>query len=263
VTRKGLDAQSRRWTLTAGGFHKQQDNIRCVLYSVVLGHTPLCVGAKGRLLSGSGLFVGPPKPHACRRSCDTANPDSNIPNGLLAYDIIMRRHSFDHEDGYSSASSSIGLPDKIEILYASETGNAQDTAERVGREIRRRGGRCTVQSMEYFKIVRLHFAMSIDGLSHSFRVGTSQADLPHLPLVILITSTHGRGDPPPAMLPLWKALLRQGLPPDILEGNMIISQPRTYYRISAQIKPYAQTSPLPSTDLATRRTKSSAMQARS
>lgn len=46
----------------------------------------------------------------------------------------------------------------------------------------------------------------------------AQADLPHIPLVILITSTHGRGEAPPAMLPLWKALLRQGLPDDILEG---------------------------------------------
>jgi hypothetical protein len=53
----------------------------------------------------------------------------------------------------SSSSSSLSLPEKIEILYASETGNAQDTAERVGREIRRRGGRCTVQSMKHFNIV--------------------------------------------------------------------------------------------------------------
>jgi sulfite reductase alpha subunit-like flavoprotein len=44
-------------------------------------------------------------------------------------------------------------PEKVLVLFASETGNAQDTAERVGREIRRRGGRCTVQSMEDFDIV--------------------------------------------------------------------------------------------------------------
>lgn len=43
--------------------------------------------------------------------------------------------------------------DKILVLYASETGNAQDVAERTGREIRRRGGRCTVLSMEDFDIV--------------------------------------------------------------------------------------------------------------
>lgn len=44
-----------------------------------------------------------------------------------------------------------------------------------------------------------------------------QSELPHTPLLILITSTHGRGQPPPAMLPIWSALLRSGLPPDILE----------------------------------------------
>ncbi|KAG7530653.1 hypothetical protein FFLO_04879 [Filobasidium floriforme] len=86
-------------------------------------------------------------------------------------------------------------PEKVLVLFASETGNAQDTAERVGREIRRRGGRCTVQSMEDFDI----------------------SELPHVPLLILITSTHGRGHPPPAMIPLWTALLRSGLPDHILE----------------------------------------------
>ena len=44
-----------------------------------------------------------------------------------------------------------------------------------------------------------------------------QLDLPHISLLVLITSTHGRGDPPPAMLPLWTALLRTSLPKDILE----------------------------------------------
>lgn len=47
-----------------------------------------------------------------------------------------------------------------------------------------------------------------------------QTELPHVPLVVLITSTHGRGDPPPTMLPLWTALLRKSLPPDILEGTL-------------------------------------------
>ncbi|GHJ86425.1 hypothetical protein NliqN6_2827 [Naganishia liquefaciens] len=87
------------------------------------------------------------------------------------------------------------LPSRILILYASETGNAQDIAERTGREVRRRGGRCTVQSMVEFDI----------------------QELPHTPLLILINSTHGRGQPPPDMVSLWSALLRSGLPSDILE----------------------------------------------
>ncbi|KAK6904242.1 NADPH-dependent diflavin oxidoreductase 1 [Kwoniella mangroviensis CBS 8507] len=81
------------------------------------------------------------------------------------------------------------------ILYASETGNAQDVAERVSRSFRAAGRKITVQSMDTFPI----------------------SSLIHVPLLILITSTHGRGDPPPAMTSLWKALLRSNLPEDILE----------------------------------------------
>ncbi|WVQ83849.1 NADPH-dependent diflavin oxidoreductase 1 [Cryptococcus sp. DSM 104549] len=81
------------------------------------------------------------------------------------------------------------------ILYASETGNAQDTAERVARAFRSHGRAITCLPMDEYPI----------------------SSLPHTYLLILITSTHGRGDPPPAMLPLWSALLRSSLPEDILE----------------------------------------------
>ncbi|WVR04245.1 NADPH-dependent diflavin oxidoreductase 1 [Kwoniella sp. DSM 27419] len=81
------------------------------------------------------------------------------------------------------------------ILYASETGNAQDTAERVARSFRALGKRVTCQPMDLFPL----------------------SSLPDTHLLILITSTHGRGDPPPTMLPLWTALLRSELPDDILE----------------------------------------------
>jgi sulfite reductase alpha subunit-like flavoprotein len=43
--------------------------------------------------------------------------------------------------------------EKVVILYASETGNSEDTAQRVGREFRRYGKRCTVMSMELFDVV--------------------------------------------------------------------------------------------------------------
>ncbi|EIW68114.1 NADPH-ferrihemoprotein reductase [Tremella mesenterica] len=95
----------------------------------------------------------------------------------------------------SSLQSQDDKVDKVVVLYASETGNSQDTAERVGREVRRLGGRCAVISMDMFDVFQL----------------------PTTPLIIFITSTHGRGDPPPAMLPLWTALLRTSLPRDILE----------------------------------------------
>ena len=58
------------------------------------------------------------------------------------------------EAGSSTASLSITPPDHVVILYASETGNAQDVAERVAREFRRVGGRCLTMSMDMFNIVR-------------------------------------------------------------------------------------------------------------
>lgn len=42
----------------------------------------------------------------------------------------------------------------IVVLYASETGNTHDAADRLGREFRRWGRRCVVQSMDEFDIVR-------------------------------------------------------------------------------------------------------------
>ena len=68
---------------------------------------------------------------------------------------MVNEHSQWHADLPTEHSDEEVLnPEKVLVLFASETGNAQDTAERVGREIRRRGGRCTVQSMEDFDIVR-------------------------------------------------------------------------------------------------------------
>ncbi|KAK8846562.1 NADPH-dependent diflavin oxidoreductase 1 [Kwoniella newhampshirensis] len=81
------------------------------------------------------------------------------------------------------------------ILYASETGNAADTAHRIARAFRSHHRKISCQPMNLFPL----------------------SSLPHTNLLILVTSTHGRGDPPPTMLPLWNALLRSSLPEDILE----------------------------------------------
>lgn len=88
-------------------------------------------------------------------------------------------------------------PDHVLILYASETGDAQDVAERVARAFRQRYRRALLLSMDAYNV----------------------ADLPHEQLLVLITSTHGRGDPPPAMRGLWSKLIRKGLPDDIFEGE--------------------------------------------
>ena len=44
--------------------------------------------------------------------------------------------------------------DHLLVLYATETGNSQDVAERLGREVRRRGGKCVLMSMDTFDVVR-------------------------------------------------------------------------------------------------------------
>jgi sulfite reductase alpha subunit-like flavoprotein len=62
---------------------------------------------------------------------------------------------------YSLASTS--AVDRVVILYASETGNAQDTAERVGREFRRRGRAVTLLSMDMFDIVSCPSLLQLQG----------------------------------------------------------------------------------------------------
>lgn len=60
--------------------------------------------------------------------------------------------------GLSDHESEDVIPiEKVVILYASETGNSQDTAERIGREFKRYGKRCTVMSMELFDVVGYHY----------------------------------------------------------------------------------------------------------
>jgi len=97
-----------------------------------------------------------------------------------------------------SSHSEHDHPQHVLILYASETGNAQDMAERVARAFRAAHRRAITLSMDEYDV----------------------KDLPHESLIVFITSTHGRGDPPPAMRKLWNRLIRKGLPHDILEGAL-------------------------------------------
>ncbi|XP_021887963.1 NADPH-dependent diflavin oxidoreductase 1-like [Carica papaya] len=85
---------------------------------------------------------------------------------------------------------------KLLILYASQTGNALDAAERIGREAEHRG--CTVK------------VFSIDEFDASF--------LPHEDTVIFVVSTTGQGDPPDSMKVFWRFLLQRNLSRHWLEG---------------------------------------------
>ncbi|KAL2609095.1 hypothetical protein R1flu_027668 [Riccia fluitans] len=86
---------------------------------------------------------------------------------------------------------------RLLVLYATDTGNAQDVAERIVREGERR-----------------HFATAL----HS----TSSYEPNALPVeknVIFVASTCGQGDPPPMMKNFWRFLLRKSLGEHWLEGT--------------------------------------------
>ncbi|UZJ54203.1 hypothetical protein CBS101457_003523 [Exobasidium rhododendri] len=91
-------------------------------------------------------------------------------------------------------SDDVTLERKFTILYGSETGNAQDVAERIARQARRRRITTSVQSMDEYDIT----------------------NLVNEPLVTFVLSTTGNGDFPSSSLSFWKFLLRSNLPSDIL-----------------------------------------------
>ncbi|CAI0451097.1 unnamed protein product [Linum tenue] len=82
------------------------------------------------------------------------------------------------------------------VLYASQTGNALDAAERVGREAERRGCPVILSSMDEFDANSLTLEKT----------------------VIFVVSTTGQGDAPDAMKVFWKYLLQKNLPKSWLEG---------------------------------------------
>ncbi|KZV82038.1 riboflavin synthase domain-like protein [Exidia glandulosa HHB12029] len=81
------------------------------------------------------------------------------------------------------------------VLYATETGNSLDIAERVAREARRRHFHTRVTSMDDYPL----------------------AELINEHLVIFVLSTTGAGQEPRPMAPLWNMLLRSDLPNDLFD----------------------------------------------
>ncbi|XP_057491551.1 NADPH-dependent diflavin oxidoreductase 1 isoform X1 [Actinidia eriantha] len=92
----------------------------------------------------------------------------------------------------------MGMEDEVKllILYASQTGNALDAAERLGREAERRGCPVTVLSTDEF----------------------DASSLPNEKLVVLVVSTTGQGDAPDSMKMFWRKLLQRNLTRHWLEG---------------------------------------------
>lgn len=84
------------------------------------------------------------------------------------------------------------------ILYGSQTGNAQDVAELIGREAARRHYEVRV--------------IAADAYAQTFGV----ARLPDEPAVVFVVSTTGQGEPPSNISKFWKHLRRKSIPIDAL-----------------------------------------------
>lgn len=80
------------------------------------------------------------------------------------------------------------------VLFGSQTGTAQDVAERLGREARRRRLCSRVRALDSYPLVNLI----------------------HEPLVVFVCATAGQGDPPDNMKNFWKFLFRKNLLPTSL-----------------------------------------------
>uniref|UniRef100_A0A8C9TV26 NADPH-dependent diflavin oxidoreductase 1 n=1 Tax=Scleropages formosus TaxID=113540 RepID=A0A8C9TV26_SCLFO len=76
------------------------------------------------------------------------------------------------------------------VLYGSQTGTAQDTAERIGRQAQRRHVRVRVVALDSYTVANL----------------ISEA------LVVFVCATTGQGDPPDNMKNFWRFLFRKSLP---------------------------------------------------
>ncbi|XP_066516156.1 NADPH-dependent diflavin oxidoreductase 1 [Hoplias malabaricus] len=76
------------------------------------------------------------------------------------------------------------------VLYGSQTGTAQDAAERIGRQAQRRRMEVVVQALDSYNVANL--------ISES--------------LVVFVCATTGQGDPPDNMKNFWRFLFRKSLP---------------------------------------------------
>ena len=101
------------------------------------------------------------------------------------------------------------------ILYATETGNAQDTADRIARQCRRIAFQCRVLSMDAYSVVGTMLNNRVALLIH--KQFSSQPELIAEKFVIFVVSTTGSGTEPRSMTSLWRMLLRSDLPVDLFE----------------------------------------------
>lgn len=85
---------------------------------------------------------------------------------------------------------------KLLILYGSQTGTAQDFAERIWREAKQFNLQAPVKCMDEYSIQNLIYEK----------------------LVVFICATTGQGEEPDNMKLFWKFLLRKNLPSNSLQS---------------------------------------------
>ncbi|KAJ1559221.1 NADPH-dependent diflavin oxidoreductase 1, partial [Nowakowskiella sp. JEL0078] len=82
----------------------------------------------------------------------------------------------------------------LKILYGSQTGGAEEVAERIYREARRYHFNCSISAMDEY----------------------DRGLLVEEIFVIFVCSTTGQGEEPDNMKKFWRFMLRRGLPNEIL-----------------------------------------------
>ncbi|CAG9763746.1 unnamed protein product [Ceutorhynchus assimilis] len=85
---------------------------------------------------------------------------------------------------------------KISIFYGSQTGNAQDLAERMWRESKRFYFQSSVKALDDYNV----------------------AEIVDERCALFVCSTTGQGEEPDNMKMFWKFLLKKNLPGDLLHN---------------------------------------------
>ena len=100
------------------------------------------------------------------------------------------------------------------VLYGSETGNAQDMAEELGKLFQRLHFKCRVEELDAVDLVRALPIVCMTGVTSCSHppVGCTSS----VPVRRLRHLHTGQGDMPHNSLRFWKKLLRKRLPPGCL-----------------------------------------------
>lgn len=106
-------------------------------------------------------------------------------------------------------------PREVSILYATETGNAQDVAERLARLCRRLHFEVQLASLDEYEAVST--SLTIFSFDIHLILRAAQDSLFSAHTAIFVVSTTGSGREPRSMTAFWQSLLRADLPSDLFD----------------------------------------------